>query len=55
MKEIGKKATEKSVNIELGTIADTIMGISKSFILQTIISALLASGITDRWLVKPHF
>jgi hypothetical protein len=40
--------------MEMG-ICETFVGISKSFLLQSIISAVLASGMTDRWLVEPHF
>jgi hypothetical protein len=54
IKEIGQQAVEKSVGMEMG-IGETFVGISKSFLLQSIISAVLASGMTDRWLVEPHF
>ena len=31
------------------------MGLVKSIIFQIFISALLASGITDGWIINPHF
>jgi hypothetical protein len=32
-----------------------LVGLGKSLLLQVGVSAFLASGITDGWLVKPHF
>jgi len=32
-----------------------LSGLGKSIILQVFLSAIMASGITDMWLIKPHF
>lgn len=31
------------------------VGLGKSVIFQILISAVMASGITDGWVIKPHF
>jgi hypothetical protein len=32
-----------------------VEGLGKSILFQIFLSALLASGITDTWIIKPHF
>jgi len=31
------------------------VGLGKSIVFQVFLSAVLASGITDGWVIKPHF
>lgn len=31
------------------------VGLGKSIIFQVFLSAVMASGITDGWVIKPHF
>jgi hypothetical protein len=32
-----------------------VVGLGKSIVFQVFLSAVMASGITDGWVIKPHF